>query len=89
MEQECFRLLKDYRSGIRHKSYVTATNCHPDENGTEYMVPAFVPANNRKCVLDRIDLANARLKWNQEMKRIDLEFQKRKYKYITIMKIEG
>jgi len=81
---ECFRIVKDYRSGNLHKFLTVAAS-----ESEQLLVHAFVPPNHKRSVLDRLDLDNARLKWNQEMKRKDAGFKKRKYKYVTIMKIEG
>jgi len=102
MEQQCFRLVRKYRgvgsnsnelrdfypTGNVYMTITTARNCHPDPRGTEYIVSAFRP-DGKMTGQDKVDLQNARLKWNRGMQRKVPGFQKRKYKYVTLMRVEG
>ena len=100
---KCFRIVKEYQgigkkpndirsyypTGNQTRTITTARNCHPDPRGIEVLVSAFYPHGNRMPEADRSELMNKRLQWNETMRKKLPGFQKRKYKYITITRVEG
>lgn len=60
-----------------------------DDNKKEILVSAYKPNLNKTPDNERYELNNKKLDWFKEMRMKMPEFQKRKYRYITIMIIKG
>jgi len=100
--QECNRMVRVYRpisykdtsstwydTGGRFLTKTTPGNCHPDKNGIELIVSARQQSGEAMRLDDRIELQNAKMNWRRTMRKKQPNFNKRKYKYITLMKVEG
>jgi len=86
---ECKRIVRNLRTGERYFTTLTAKQCHPEEHGKEYIVPAFKPNNDPMSIDEKIELCNAKAAWLTEMRRKMPGFQKRKYKYVILTRVEG
>ena len=93
---QCFRTVREYR-GVGNNpnelrdfyptgnTYKTITM--PVMDG-DYLAPAFSKSGETSNQ-ERMDLQNARLQWNRDMRTKMPGFQKRKYKYVTVTTVEG
>ena len=96
MVKECFRLVREYRNDSKNSGYSifiptgnrTNTITDPVMDG-QHIMPAHQRQLSRIPNREKVEILNAKLKWNEAMRKKVPGFKKRKYKYITIMKIEG
>ena len=78
-----------YDTGAKHSTITTARTCCFSLDNTEYLVSAHKPKLTPMPEDERMELDGRKSEWRENMRRKMPEFQKKKYKYITIMRVQG